>query len=110
MYVGEATVDQENFESFLSLAQEVELTGLTIAAEKLKLQSSGSAEYYSQNMNALESKAPLLASNCSRATPARPHSFNDNKDVTAKACVIEGEEGLRVITAQVIYEGGERRC
>ena len=83
VYVGEATVDQENFESFLSLAQEVELTGLTIAAEELKLQSSGS-EDYAQNMSALESKAPLLASNFSRATPDRPHSFDYNEDVTAK--------------------------
>ena len=86
VYVGEATVEQENFESFLALSQEMELTGLTIAAEELKLQSSGSgSEYYAQNMNALESKAPLLASNCSRATPAGPHSFDYNEDVTAKA-------------------------
>ena len=84
VYVGEATVDQENFESFLALAQEMELTGLTIAAEELKLQSSGSAEDYAQNMNALESKATLLASNFSRLTPGRAHSFVYNEDVTAK--------------------------
>ena len=84
VYVGEATVDQENFESFLTLAHELELTGLTNAAEEMTLQSSGS-EDYAQNMNALESNAPLLASNCSRATPARPHSFDYNEDVTAKA-------------------------
>ena len=33
----------------------------------------------------LNQKPFLLASNCSRATPARPHSFDDNEDVTAKA-------------------------
>ena len=42
VYVGEATVDQENFESFLALAQERELASLTNAAEELKLRNSGS--------------------------------------------------------------------
>ena len=35
-------IDQENFESFLALAQERELASLTNAAEELKLRNSGS--------------------------------------------------------------------
>ena len=80
IYRGEAQVRQENLEVFLTLAQELELTGLTNGAEPLKVLETG------QNLAAFDSdvKVPQNAKS-SRALP-NPHSSSENtEDFSAKA-------------------------